>query len=69
MTNFVPEKTEVTQISIVFYKFLSMQNRSLISISDLSKEETLLLLRRAKEFEQNPNQRILEGKVVGSLFF
>ena len=69
MTNFVPEKTEVTQISIVFYKFLSMQNRSLISISDLSKEETLSLLRRAKEFEQNPNQRILEGKVVGSLFF
>jgi len=46
-----------------------MQNRSLISISDLTKEETLSLLRRAKEFEQNPNQRILEGKVVGSLFF
>ena len=46
-----------------------MQNRSLISISDLSKDEILSLLRRAKEFEQNPNQRILEGKVVGSLFF
>ena len=46
-----------------------MQNRSLISISDLTKDEILSLLRRAKEFEQNPNQRILEGKVVGSLFF
>ena len=46
-----------------------MQNRNLISITDLSKEEILELLSRAKEFEQNPNQRILEGKVVGSLFF
>ena len=46
-----------------------MQNRNLISITDLTKEEIIKLLRRAKEFEQNPNQRILEGKVVGSLFF
>ena len=46
-----------------------MDNRSLISISDLSKEEILSLLRRAGEFEKNPNQRILAGKVVASLFF
>lgn len=42
---------------------------SLISITDLTKEEILSLLRRAREFEKNPNQRILEGKVVASLFF
>ena len=46
-----------------------MQNRSLISITDLTKDEILSLLRRAKEFEKNPNQNILEGRVVGSLFF
>ncbi len=46
-----------------------MQNRNLISISDLKKEEILSLLKRAQEFEKNPNQNILEGKVVGSLFF
>lgn len=46
-----------------------MQNRSLISITDLTKDEILSLLRRAKEFEKNHNQNILEGRVVGSLFF
>ena len=46
-----------------------MQNRSLISITDLTKDEILSLLRRAKEFEKNPNQNSLEGRVVGSLFF
>lgn len=46
-----------------------MQNRNLVSISDLTKDEILALLRRAKEFEKNPNQHILDGKVVGSLFF
>ena len=46
-----------------------MHKRNLISISDLTKEELLALLQRAQEFEKNPNQNILEGKVVGSLFF
>ncbi|MBR3452913.1 MAG: aspartate carbamoyltransferase [Muribaculaceae bacterium] len=46
-----------------------MDKHSLISISDLSKEEIMALLKRAREFEQNPNQRILAGKVVASLFF
>lgn len=46
-----------------------MDNRSLISISDLSKDEIMAMLRRAAEFEKNPNCNILEGKVVGSLFF
>ncbi len=43
--------------------------KSLVSISDLSKEEILALLERAGEFEKQPNQRLLEGKVVATLFF
>ncbi|MBO5541472.1 MAG: aspartate carbamoyltransferase [Muribaculaceae bacterium] len=46
-----------------------MDKHSLISISDLNKDEILALLKRAQEFEKNPNQRILAGKVVASLFF
>lgn len=43
--------------------------KSLVSISDLSKEEILNLLEKAGEFEKQPNQRLLEGKVVATLFF
>lgn len=43
--------------------------KSLVSISDLSKDEILSLLERAGEFEKQPNQRLLEGKVVATLFF
>lgn len=46
-----------------------MDKHSLISISDLNKDEILALLKRTQEFEKNPNQRILAGKVVASLFF
>lgn len=46
-----------------------MKNKSLISITDYSKEEYLRILFLAEEFEKEPNQRIAEGKVVASLFF
>lgn len=46
-----------------------MKNRSLVSINDFSKAEILQVLERAAEFEKNPNQRTLVGKVVASLFF
>lgn len=46
-----------------------MNNESLVSISDLTKEEILELLEKARKFEENPNQRLLEGKVVATLFF
>ena len=46
-----------------------MKTRNLISITDLSKSEILDLITTAQEFERNPNQRLLEGKVVASLFF
>lgn len=44
-------------------------NHSLITLANLSKEKILYLLEMAKEFEQHPNRRLLEGKVVATLFF
>lgn len=44
-------------------------SKSLISIQDFSKEEILHVLEAAKEFEQDRSRKILDGKVVGSLFF
>ena len=46
-----------------------MDKKSLVSSSDLRKDEIIGLLKRASEFEKNPNQHILEGKVVATLFF
>jgi len=46
-----------------------MKNRSLVSISDYSKEEYLKILDLAEDFERNPRQEILNGSVVATLFF
>lgn len=46
-----------------------MNPNSLVSISDLSKEEILHLIEVARYFEENPNHKILDGKVVATLFF
>lgn len=46
-----------------------MDNKSLVSIDDYTKEEILEVLARAAEFEKNPNCNLLEGKVIASLFF
>jgi len=46
-----------------------MSNRSLVSISDYSKEKILQILEKSASFEKNPNQKILDGKVVATLFF
>ncbi len=46
-----------------------MGNRSIVSIADYSKEKIQDLLDMAKEFEKSPNRRILQGKVVATLFF
>ncbi len=43
--------------------------KDLISITDYSKEDYLRILELAADFEKNPNQRLLDGKVVASLFF
>ena len=46
-----------------------MKNKSLISINDYTREEILRVLDLAGEFEQDPSQRILEDKVIATLFF
>lgn len=46
-----------------------MINRSLVSITDYSKEEYLKILDLAAEFEKNPNQNILKNKLIATLFF
>ncbi|KAB5356028.1 aspartate carbamoyltransferase, partial [Bacteroides salyersiae] len=45
-----------------------MENRSLVTIAEHSKEKILYMLEMAKQFEQHPNRRLLEGKVVATLF-
>jgi len=46
-----------------------MKNRSLVSIDDLTTEEVLNILDLAGEFEKNPSQPLLSGKVIATLFF
>ena len=46
-----------------------MSAKSLVSISDYSKDDILSLLDSAAKFETQPNQKILASKVVATLFF
>ena len=46
-----------------------MENKSIVSIANYSKEKIQYLLDMATEFEAKPNRRLLEGKVVATLFF
>jgi len=46
-----------------------MNSKSLVSISDIGRDEILSLLDAARRFEENPNRRLLEGRVVATLFF
>ena len=44
-------------------------NRSLISLEGLDRDDILELLRQAATFEAKPDRKILDGKVVATLFF
>lgn len=46
-----------------------MKSNGLVSITDYSKEDILRILDLAEQFEKNPNPRLLEGKLVATLFF
>lgn len=46
-----------------------MNSKSLVSIDDISRDEILELIEKAKYFESNPNLKVLDGKVVATLFF
>ena len=43
--------------------------KSLVTIADHSREKIEYLLQMAHEFELRPNRRLLQGKVVATLFF
>ena len=46
-----------------------MPYKSLVSIDQCTKEDILRILENAGKFEENPNQRLLEGKIAATLFF
>ena len=46
-----------------------MKSKSLVSIDQCSKEDILRILDNARKFEENPNRKLLEGKVAATLFF
>ena len=46
-----------------------MNAKNLISITDFTKEEYMRIMELAADFEANPDQRLLDGKVVATLFF
>ena len=45
------------------------ERRRLVSIANLSKEKIMYLIQMAQEFEKNPNRKILDNRVVATLFF
>jgi aspartate carbamoyltransferase len=46
-----------------------MKSNSLVSIDQCTEEDIIRVLDNAALFETNPNRRLLEGKVVATLFF
>lgn len=46
-----------------------MIEKSLVSITDYSKEDIIRILNLTKKFDENPNRRLLEGRVCATLFF
>lgn len=44
-------------------------SKSLVSITDFDKDEILKIMRLAAEFEADCTNRVLQGKVIASLFF
>ena len=45
------------------------ENRSLVTIANLTKEKIMYLIQMAQEFEKRPNRKILDGRIVATLFF
>ncbi|HBH50103.1 MAG TPA: aspartate carbamoyltransferase [Bacteroidales bacterium] len=46
-----------------------MKNTSLVSITDYSKADYMKIMEVAADFEKNSYQNLLNGKVIGTLFF
>ena len=52
-----------------YYSRKNMETRSLVTIAKHSKEKLQYLIEMAQEFEKHPNRKILDGKIVATLFF
>lgn len=48
---------------------MKRKTSSLVTIADHSREKIEYLIEMASEFEKHPNRRLLQGKVVATLFF
>ena len=48
---------------------MDQTSRSLISLEGLDRNDILWLLEHASRFEANPDRKILDGKIVATLFF
>ncbi|MFR9166769.1 MAG: aspartate carbamoyltransferase [Dysgonomonas sp.] len=46
-----------------------MNKKSLVSITDYTKDDILRILRLTEKFDNNPNRDLLNGKVCATLFF
>lgn len=46
-----------------------MNKRSLVSITDYTKDDILRIVNLTKKFDENPNRPLLNGKVCATLFF
>ena len=56
-------------VSLQLKNVKQMENRSLVTIAHHSREKLEYLIRMAQEFEKHPNRRLLDGRVVATLFF
>ncbi|MFW5804839.1 MAG: aspartate carbamoyltransferase [bacterium] len=48
---------------------MNFSGKDVISIRDFSRKEIDYILKVAKELEENPNRKLLDGYVLGTLFF
>ena len=48
---------------------MDQNRRSLISLEGLNREDIIWLLDQAESFEAQPDRKILDGKIVATLFF
>ncbi len=46
-----------------------MKHKSLVSITDFTKDDYMKVIEVATDFENKPNQAILKNKIIASLFF
>ena len=59
-------------VIFVIYKHRArhtMKQKSLVTIAGHSREKIEYLIQMAQEFERQPNRKILDGRVVATLFF